>query len=673
MKEVTVQVRGKVGLHARPASLFVQAANKFASDIQVLNVTTGGDAVDAKSILMVLALGVLQNHQIHIRADGPDADKAIAALQDLVESDFGELQVEDTGEAVTRLQGVAASSGIAIGPAYCYVLPTLAIPDGQPGDPDGEFARFEQAREIACAELQALRAGLVSRGHAKEAAVFEAQQAMLQDRTLARQVQEHAAAGQSAEWAVNAAAEQLATRLGNVRDEMLSARSADVRDVGRRLLRILLDVPDVGLSNVSTPSIVVAPDLMPSDTASLNPDLTLGFCTASGGLTSHSAILARTFGIPAVVAVGDVLLMSVHTGDLLIVDGQEGQVILAPDEETVKTYRRMQQERERRQTQAKAAAAEAAHTANGRRVDVAANVGDLGSAQDAMLCGAEGVGLLRTEFLYLQDVQPPSEELQLQAYRGVLDVMGQRPVIIRTLDVGGDKPPSYLPFPQEANPALGWRAIRVSLDRTDLFKTQLRAILRAAVGHEARMMFPMVNGLDELRRAREIVEEVKRELQSAGVPFAADVPVGIMVETPAAAMMVDRLSEAADFFSIGTNDLSQYTLAVDRGNANVAKLYQPLHPAVLRLIKQIIDTAHVKGRWVGMCGELAGMPKAIPILLGLGLDEFSMNPRAIPEAKQLIRRISDDAARRVAEHALSLSTAADIDAYMIQKLRGFQQ
>jgi phosphotransferase system enzyme I (PtsI) len=282
--------------------------------------------------------------------------------------------------------------------------------------------------------------------------------------------------------------------------------------------------------------------------------------------------------------------------------------------------------------------------------------------------GADGIGLLRTEFLYLEESQPPSEEKQYFTYREIFDVMAGRPIIVRTLDIGGDKPPSYLSFPNETNPFLGWRAIRISLDEPDLFKTQIRAILRAAVGHDVRMMFPMVSDLGELRGAREIVETVKKDLKAASVNFAEDIPVGIMVETPAAAVLVDVLAQEADFFSLGTNDLTQYTLAVDRGNAKVAALYQPLHPAVLRLIKQTIDAGHAMGKWVGMCGELAGMPKAIPILLGLRLDEFSMNPHAIPQAKHLIRNLTTDRAVEIANHVMSLATVAEIEDYMKQIL-----
>ncbi len=669
MREITLLVRGKVGLHARPAALFVQVASRFESTIQVRNLTCGGQAVDAKSILMVLTLGVLQNHEIGIQAEGPDAEEAISALQELVNADFGEGKITEKGINV-QLRGVPASDGIAAGPAYCYIPPDLTVHDRERETTESELARFEAAKLTAKAELQGVCDRLVKAGHSKEAAVFEAQQTMLTDPALAEAVRREISKGVIVERAMEAAIEKMATLIGNVPDELLAARAADVRDVGRRLLRILLDLPDTGLSNVSTPSIVVTQDLMPSDTASLDPELTLGFCTAAGGLTSHTAILARTFGIPAVVALGDALLANVSMGDELIIDGADGLVIVRPDGETRDGYRRIKQRREERLTNARAGAMLPARTADGRLVEVAANVGDLVSAQDAAAYGAEGIGLLRTEFLYLRNTQPPNEEEQFQAYREILEVMGQRPVIIRTLDIGGDKPPSYMPFPQEMNPALGWRAIRVSLDRVDLFRTQLRAILRAATGHQVRIMFPMVNDVGELRRARQIVAAVESKLKSEGLSVPDDIPVGIMVETPAAAVSADMLCEEADFVSIGTNDLTQYTLAVDRGNAAVSGSYQPLHPAVLRLIKLTIDSAHAKGKWAGMCGELAGMPKAIPILLGFDLDEFSMNPRAIPEAKLLIGRISDQQAREVSAHVIGLRSATEVDTYMSGWLDG---
>jgi phosphotransferase system enzyme I (PtsI) len=563
-----------------------------------------------------------------------------------------------------QVRGIAASDGIAIGPAYRYVLPALAIPVRERQEIDQEMARYLTAVDQAHVELQDLYLQVSKRMGKEEAAIFEAHQMILADPELAKKIKEKVEEGQIVEQAVVSAVEVFAGMIANISTELFAARAADVRDVGRRVLRILLGIPDSSLGNIREPSIVVAQDLSPSDTANLDPALTLGFCTALGGMTSHSAILARTMGIPAIVALGDQLSGSVTTGTQLVLNGKEGILVINPNHETLEKYQRGKSEIKERQIKISALAMEPARTANGRLVEVAANIGDLGSARDAIKNGAEGVGLFRTEFLYLEETQPPSEEKQYQIYRDILQVIGQRPIIIRTLDIGGDKPPSYLPFPQEMNPFLGWRAIRISLDRPDLFKTQLRAIMRAALGYQVRIMFPMVNDPHELHQARQIVEIVKDELKNEMKPFEPKIPIGIMVETPSAAMLVDMLCDEADFFSLGTNDLTQYTLAVDRGNATIADLYQPLHPAVLRLIKRTIDLAHEKGKWVGMCGELAGMQKAIPILLGLGLDEFSMNPRAVPEAKYLIHHLDDREACQIANQAFELDTAADIEAYM---------
>ena len=563
-----------------------------------------------------------------------------------------------------NFKGIPASDGIAIGPAFCYIPAQLTIPVCAAGSVDEEMERFAAARERARAELHGLYEAIERRAGKEEASIFEAHQEMLSDPALEGKILEFVEIGQTAEQALLKATEELASLLAGMDDELFAARALDVKDVGRRVLRILLGLPDTALSAVTEPSIIVAEDLTPSDTASLDPALTLGFITAQGGLTSHSAILARTLGIPAIVGMGEGLLDKVSSGTVLVMDGRSGEMIIEPVPETVTRYERVRAGRNSQLEILKAAARKDALTADGRRVEVAANVGEAASARDAIEYGAEGIGLLRTEFLYLEDTQPPGEEKQYRIYREIFEVMCGRPVIVRTLDIGGDKPPSYLPFPDEMNPFLGWRAIRISLDEPEIFKTQLRAILRAAAGHQARIMFPMISDLDELRRARAIVETVKRDLERASVEFAADVPVGIMVETPAAAVLVDVLAEASDFFSLGTNDLTQYTMAVDRGNARVSGLFQPLHPAVLRLIKQTIEAGHSKGKWVGMCGELAGMTKAIPILLGLGLDEFSMNPRAIPEAKNLIGKLRDERAREIAHQALSYGTAADIEDYM---------
>jgi len=571
------------------------------------------------------------------------------------------------------LKGIAASQGIAVGPVIVYQPPDLTIPERSPEGVEDELTRFRNACEQARQELTGIRALMEKRtGGQEHAAIFDAHLAMLEDPMLAESVQKWVEAGKTVEGAVAEATCELSAMLACLEDEMFAARAMDIQDVGQRVLRILLGIPEGSLTNLSMPSIIAAKDLTPSDTAKMDPTYTLGFCTAAGGLTSHSTILARTLGIPAVVGLGPKMMEVIRPGTRLVLDGTEGVIFINPNEETEKSYLAKEQERRAWLGTMQEMAGKKAVTSNGRKVEVGANIGDAESARDAVRFGAEGVGLLRTEILYLKETRPPGEEKQIDLYRAIFKAMGDRPVIVRTMDIGGDKPPSFLDFPAEMNPFLGWRAIRICLDDLPLFKTQLRAILRAALGYRALIMFPMISAVEEIVSTRHMIQEVCAEMDAEGTAYAKDVPIGIMVEIPAAAMMTDAFAKYVDFFSLGTNDLTQYTLAVDRGNERVASLFQPLHPAVLRLIKVTIDNAHKAGKWVGMCGELAGMQKAIPILLGLGLDEFSMVPRAIPEAKWLIAQLSDDEARQIAEHALGLDTAAEIEAYMNEVLAKYK-
>lgn len=435
-----------------------------------------------------------------------------------------------------------------------------------------------------------------------------------------------------------------------------------IRDVARRCLRILLGKPQPDVS-LNQPSILVARDLTPSDTVLLDKSRLLGFCTAEGGPTSHTAILAKALGIPAVVGAGEAVL-SIANGDRLILDAHHGVVVIAPDEETLRRFERAQHAERDRAAQERAHAAEPAATRDGRQVEVVANVGSLDDARHAVALGAEGIGLLRTEFLYLDRQTAPDEEEQYRAYKAIFDVMGTRPVVIRTLDVGGDKELPYIDLGQEENPFLGWRAIRMCLDTPEFFKTQLRAILRAAVGHDIRIMFPMIATVKEVQQARALLEEAREELRQKGLPLGERIQVGIMVEIPSAALMADALAKVVDFFSIGTNDLTQYTLAVERTNKRVAHLSNALDPAVLRLIARVIEEGHKAGLWVGMCGELAGDARAIPLLLGLGLDEFSMAPALIPHAKALIRACDVETCRQLAQTALTLPGYAEVEAFL---------
>jgi phosphoenolpyruvate-protein phosphotransferase len=419
-------------------------------------------------------------------------------------------------EGEIELQGVAASDGIAIGPAFWHRPPDLRLPARPAETPEAEWRRFLKACDSAAGELEAIRAGVAGRSGEADASIFDAHLMMLRDPALSQRVRQAVDGGTPVEKAVAAATEELSAMLAGMQDELFAARAADVRDVGRRVLRILLGVPETSLGELKSPAVVCAEDLTPSDTAVLAPEVVLGFCTAQGGSTSHSAILARTLGIPAVVGLGDALSRSVAPGTLVVLDGSEGRVVAAPGEATLQKYRRLQSVARARLAEAQAEAYLEARTADGAKVEVAANIGDLDSARDAVAQGADGVGLLRTEFLYLDDPRPPTEERQIHVYRSLFEPFAGKPLIVRTLDIGGDKPPSYLRFPKEMNPFLGWRAIRVCLEEEDLFRTQLRSILQAAHGHDVRIMFPMVNDLDQLHRARAFTEGVIESLLHEG-------------------------------------------------------------------------------------------------------------------------------------------------------------
>lgn len=566
-----------------------------------------------------------------------------------------------------QYQGLAASPGIAIGPAFIYrpeegLVQSRSSP---PADSAAEFARIEQALDKAREQLRKVHLRSVQEVGEGAAAIFLAQQEFLTDPALLdevkTQIQEHHL---SAEAAVETAFEGYAQQLETLEDSYYRERALDLRDVSRRVRRILAGVHDqTTLANLAAPVVVVANELTPSDTAQMNKAMVLGFCTATGGLTSHTAIIARLLGIPAVVGIGERILQ-VASGASLIVDGQAGLVLAEADQATARDYVRQRDAQMQLRAAQKAWAHKPALTKDGHRVEVVANIADAASAQVAVDFGAEGVGLFRTEYLFLNRQRTPTEEEQYRDYCAVADTLGTRPLIIRTLDIGGDKQLPYLDIGHETNPFLGWRAIRLCLDSPKLFEPQLRAILRASAGRNVRIMFPMISTLSEVRRAREAVQRVQEQLAAEGVAFDADTPLGIMIEVPSVALTADLVAPEVDFFSIGTNDLIQYTMACDRGNEKVAYLYDPMHPAVLRLVHKVIEAAHGAGKWVGMCGEMASDLEAIPLLLGLGLDELSMNASVIPAAKQLVASLTLSQAGVIAREALAMTSAVDVRAYL---------
>lgn len=559
------------------------------------------------------------------------------------------------------LKGIPASAGLATGPVYLVLTEAVRAPRATAADPAAELARLDQALTRAAAEIEALRRRTAEKVGEAEAMVFEAHAMMLSDPALVDAARDRIETEQAdAAWAFQSAGDEVAEMMAAIEDAYLRERAADVRDVAMRVVRILLGRPSMSLLDLQEPSIIVARDLTPSETAQMDHDLILGFATDTGGPTSHTVIMARTLGIPAVVGLGDITQKALH-GDRCILDGTTGEVILEPDVQALHAAAERQAAGEQRRLQLAALAQLPSVTADGHKVELAANIGRPAEAAQALQHGAQGIGLFRTEFLYMDRPALPTEEEQYQAYRSAVETMSPHAVIIRTLDIGGDKKLEALELPAESNPFLGLRALRICLERKEMFKTQLRAMLRAAVHGKLRIMYPMVQSLQELQAANAVLAEARRELETEGANIGTP-EVGIMIEIPAAAVIADLLAPHVDFFSIGTNDLIQYTLAVDRMNERVSHLYQPFHPAVLRLIRVITQAAHAAGKWCGMCGEMAADPVAAPVLLGLGLDEWSMSAPAIPAVKEAIRAVSSTSCALLAKDLLTLGDPAEIRA-----------
>ncbi len=533
------------------------------------------------------------------------------------------------------LKGIPASEGIGLGRAIVIRESDSEISNTQVTDINTELDRFLAAVERAKEEIKEIKETAQRNLGEKNAMIFDAHLLILEDPELFNMVKENISKGMNAESALDESAKFFETILSSLEDEYMRERANDIRDVTSRVIKILSHKEEIDLKSIPSCSIAVARELTPSQTAQMDKQNVRGFVTEKGGKTSHTAIIARTYEIPAVVGIGDITSV-VRDGDFLIIDGNDGTVYVNPDESIIREYEKRLEEETRKKEELRKFLQIEARTQDGRRIKLVANIAHVDETDVALKNGAEGVGLFRTEFLFMDRTEPPSEEEQFQAYKTVLEKMGERPVIIRTLDIGGDKSIPYLNIPKEENPFLGCRAIRLCLAQQDLFKVQLRALLRASVYGNLKIMFPMISCIDEIIQTKEIMKEVKTELDKEDVKYSEDFEIGIMVETPAAAIISDMLAEEVDFFSIGSNDLIQYTLVIDRTNDKVSYLYNPLHPAVLRLIKLTVDNAHKKGIEVGVCGEIASDLNMVPILIGLGVDELSVSPSKVLNVKKKI-------------------------------------
>lgn len=561
---------------------------------------------------------------------------------------------------MTLLEGIAASSGIAIAKAYRLIEPDLTFSKQTVEDIEKEIERFQSALSVAKKELDDIRTVAEKELGAEEAAIFNAHILVLNDPELISPIEGKITAEQvNAEHALKETTDMFITMFEQMDNEYMQERAADIRDVTKRVMSHLLGVKIVNPSTISEEVIIIAEDLTPSDTAQLNRKYVKGFTTDIGGRTSHSAIMARSLEIPAVVGTQDSTKL-IQDGDIVIVDGLTGKIHVNPSPELIAEYENELQKYEAQKAEWAKLVNEKTLTADGEHVELAANIGTPEDLVGVTENGGEGVGLYRTEFLYMGRDQLPTEDEQYEAYKKVLEGMGDKPVVVRTLDIGGDKELPYLNLPTEMNPFLGFRAIRLCLEEQDIFRTQLRALLRASTFGNLKIMFPMIATLDEFRQAKAMLEEEKQALVAAGTTVSDSIEVGIMVEIPSTAIQADQFAKEVDFFSIGTNDLIQYTMAADRMNERVSYLYQPYNPAILRLVKMVIDASHREGKWTGMCGEMAGDEIAIPLLLGLGLDEFSMSATSILKARSQISQLEKSDMVELANDALQLGTNEEV-------------
>jgi phosphoenolpyruvate-protein phosphotransferase (PTS system enzyme I) len=562
------------------------------------------------------------------------------------------------------ISGILASPGIAFGKALLLKEDEIVINQGKisADQIDAEINRFLEARTKSAVQLEAIKtmAGRTF-GEEKEA-IFEGHIMLLEDEELEGDIRSFIKDNKAtADKAVYEVIEQYAKMMADLDDPYLRERATDFRDIGTRLVKNVLGIAVVNLSTIDEEVILVAKDLTPSETAQINLKYVLGFVTDIGGRTSHTSIMARSLELPAIVGTNDIT-ERVKNGDMLVLDAINNQIIINPTAEQLTEAKQFQAQFQAEKDELAKLKDLPAITLDGHQVEVCANIGTVKDTEGAIRNGAEGVGLYRTEFLFMDRDALPTEDEQFKAYKEVAAAMPDQPIIVRTMDIGGDKELPYMNFPKEMNPFLGWRAVRIFFDREDIMHAQLRAILRASAFGKLRIMFPMIISVEEFRSLKATVETLKAELRTEGKAFDESIEVGIMIETPAAAVMAHHLAKEVDFFSIGTNDLTQYTLAVDRGNEMISAMYNPLSPSVLTLIKMVIDASHDNGKWTGMCGELAGDERATLLLLGMGLDEFSMSSISVPRIKKLIRNTNFEDVKAMAYQALSYATAAEIEA-----------
>lgn len=660
---VDVRIRPGAGLHARPATFLVDVATQFDADIRLQH---GGRIANAKALASLLKLGVEGGETVRLIASGPDAGAALKALKEAVESGLGEAKEKEASAAAAApawepqsggrvIVGVSASPGVAIGSLFQFQATRIEVTDGAAADPQAEKRQLEQAVETAREQLAELYDAVAARSGKSEAGIFRAHQALLEDEDLRGEVQALIEGGHGAAWSWQRAIDERVAELKRVQNERLAGRAADLRDVGQRVLRVLAGTQHGAPQFPDEPVILVADDLTPSDTARLDPRRILGLCTASGGPTSHTAIIARSLDIPAVVGAGAQVLEQTD-GITCVLDGAAGRLYVEPSAGDLESARSFQLDLQGQRDREFQSRYEPAILTDGHRVEVVANIGSAAEAARAVEAGAEGVGLMRTEFLFLNRDTPPTEEEQFAAYTEMTRALNGLPIIIRTLDIGGDKVVPYLSLPKEENPFLGVRGVRLCLRKPELFLPQLRAIYRASTTGPVKIMFPMIATLEDLRAAREVAERVRRELN---VP---PVEIGIMIEVPSAVLIAEELAREADFFSVGTNDLTQYLLAIDRMHPTLGNQVDGLHPAVLRMIELTVRAASKAGKWVGVCGGVAGDPLGALILTGLGVTELSMSLPSVAAVKATMRGYSSAQAKELARRALACATAGEVRA-----------